>query len=548
MFRLFIVDDNRYERLGIKDSIDWSALGIEVVGVFANGAEALAQIDALKPHIVITDIAMPRMNGIEMSERIKQSYPDIKIIFLSCHSDFEFARSALDLGVYGYVLKPIIADELEKALNKLLHDFTEEHMQQIEKERMLKQLDEMMPLVREQFLKEVLLGNFRNREEMRKRIAFLRLPIEESANIRVISINLYHAGEHAEDRSAMDAYFISYTIKSIISAAETDGSRIYPVQISEHEFVAIVVEPPRVNASYAPEAEPERGAIDAAVKIYSEIVRRLKRNMTMGISNGSEQLTELSLLYKQSQRAVRTRFYTGSNPIIRFEEIDDRSDIPFEEMPSLEEVYQDMKSLLSFGSGQDIQEFIDKYLHADGARLGENYVKGFALLFAHLTGILLMEANYAIKEVFGDSASVWDKLNRMNTKEDVVQWIQHIFATIKERLTDKNVTKNAKLVGAIKQMIHENYRRQISIEDISKSVYLSGRHANGLFKKETGQTIFDYLIHHRIDTAKHLLKEEGAKVAAVAEAVGYLNTSYFILAFKKIVGVTPAEFKGKATG
>ncbi|WP_308636357.1 response regulator [Paenibacillus silvisoli] len=533
MFRLFIVDDNRFERNGIRESVDWRSLGIEVVGTFANGLEALSKMDELKPHIVITDIAMPLMNGVEMSERIRKSHPDVKIIFISCHSDFEFAQSAVNLGIYGYVLKPIIADELERAIEKVLAEFTAQHREQIERDRMLQQLEGMLPLVREQFLKEVLLGNFRNEAEIRERISFLALPITDQAAMSVISMKC----PRAESRSSMDAYFHSYSIKNLIARAETGTRALYPVQMSADDYAVIVFD----------RDDDKQGVFDTAVQLSTAIHAELGVQATMGISVSSQGLTELERLYKQSQQALNTRFYSGSNPIIRFEEIDDRSDAesPFEEMPSLEEIYQDMKALMSFGNGQDIEEFIGKYLNEDRVRHGENHVKGFALLFAHMTGILLMEANQSVKDIFGDDRSVWVTLNRMSTKEDVVQWIRQTFAAIKERSTDRNASKNAKIIGAIKQMIHDNYREQLSMEDISKSVYLSARHANGLFKKETGQTIFDYLIQFRIEKAKHLLKEDSSKVAAVADAVGYVNPSYFILAFKKNVGMTPAEFKSR---
>jgi len=535
MFRLFIVDDNKYERNGIRDSIDWQALGIEVVGVFANGLDALARMEELRPHIVVTDIAMPMMNGVAMAERIRRGYPEVKMVFISCHSDFEFAKSAVDLGVYGYVLKPIISDELEKALRKLLLEFTVQHRQQIEKERMLKQLEGMLPLVQEQFLKEVLLGNFRNKDDILKRIEFLTLPIIESADMNVISLKCYPDDGAPEGRSAVDSYLLSYSIKRIVSETESKERSMYPVQISGDDFAVIVFD----------RGSDRQGILDAAVEMHTEISRRLDLHTTMGISKSTRELTDLAQLFKQSRKAVNTRFYSGSNPIILFEEIEDRTDIPFEEMPGLESVYQDMKALISEGGGQDVQLFIDKYLNADGLGDNESYVKGFVSLFVHITGILLMETHHSVKEVFGDSILVWDKLNRMQTKEDVVQWTQRTLLTIIERLSDNGGTKNAKLVDSIKSIIHSRYSEQLSIEDISKSVYLSGRHANGLFKKATGKTIFDYLIQYRIEKAKQLLREEDSKVAVVAEAVGYLNTSYFILAFKKNAGMTPAEYKSK---
>src|SRR4029079_8646560 len=123
--------------------------------------------------------------------------------------------------------------------------------------------------------------------------------------------------------------------------------------------------------------------------------------------------------------------------------------------------------------------------------------------------------------------------------------MRRIFATLREALAERNPTKNQKVIDQIKDIIGERYGEPLTIEDISKAVYHSGRHANHIFKKETGQTIFDYLIEYRIGIAKQLLKEPHSKVKVVAEEVGYVNTSYFCMAFKKNVGMTPAEYKGK---
>jgi len=545
MYKLFIVDDNKFERNGIKNSVDWKELGIEVVGVFANGSEALEKIEELKPHIVITDIAMPIMNGIEMSENIKKICPNTKIIFISCHTDFEFAKSAVDLGVYGYVLKPIISNELVVAVKKLLTELSIQELLQSEKEKMMNQLEVMLPLVREQFLKEMLLGNYYNNEDIIKRIEFLRIPIERNSNINLISIKINDTVGSLGDQSVADTYFLSYTIRSIIASFSSTIRKIYPVQISNTELAAILFSNMDSSGSNSSINEEQESVLNAAVNINLEISRLLNTNTTMGISKSSRELSDISLLYKQSYKAVNTKFYSGSNPIIMFEEIEDIIDNPFEEMPDLETIYQDLKTLISFGSDQDIEDFISKYLNAERSRHNENYVKGFTFLVMNMAGIILMESNQSFKDIFGDDVLVWKKLSHFDTIVNVKQWIYNNFKTIKEYLAEKNTTKNVKIVEVIKNIIKSKYHEQISIEAISKSVYLSGRQANSIFKKETGKTIFDYVIEYRIDIAKKLMKEPDSKVASVAEEVGYTNTSYFCLAFKKNVGMTPAEYRSK---
>ncbi|MDF2836074.1 MAG: response regulator [Paenibacillus sp.] len=561
MFKLIIVDDNKYERMGINQAVDWSALGIEVVGTFANGAEALAGVGELHPDLIVTDIAMPMMNGITLAERVRDQYPDIKVIFTSCHSDFEFAKSAVNLGVYGYVLKPIISGELETAVRGVLGEMTERERRERERAGMLRQLEGMLPLVQEQFFKELLLGNFRDEGDIRERINFLRVSVPNNSGFAVLALDVREKAETADgepSRSIVDTYYQSYTIKKAVNALERgagldaasgeseatprpdSGSErpglvsAYPVQMAGDSFAVLLF------------GESEQ-FLQTAVDLHLMITDRLDRSVTIGISETSSSLASMAELYRQARQAALTTFYEGSSPIIVYSEIEDRAErSPFDAMPGLESLYGDVKALLSYGGEEVIDEFLDKYMTAPGGGSpNESYVKVFSYLTLNLVNVLLEEANKSLQELLGEESADWSRVNVPASAKESRVWLRRIFETLREALAERNPTKNQKVIDQIRDIIGERYGEPLTIEDVSKSVYLSGRHANHIFKKETGQTIFDYLIDYRIGIAKELLKEQDSKVAVVAEAVGYVNTSYFCLAFKKNVGMTPAEYKNK---
>ncbi|CAM4343119.1 YesN/AraC family two-component response regulator [Paenibacillus endophyticus] len=564
MFKLIIVDDNKYERMGIKQAVDWGALEIEVVGTFANGAEALAGVGELHPDLIVTDIAMPMMNGIALAERVRDQYPDIKMIFTSCHSDFEFAKSAVNLGVYGYVLKPIISGELESAVRSVLGEMTERERRERERAGMLRQLEGMLPLVQEQFFKELLLGNFRDERDISERIGFLHVSVPDNSSFAVLALDVREKEEPTSgepSRSVVDTYYQSYTIKKAVNAlergaalgavsGESDGAPrpdsdskrqglvfAYPVQIAGDSFAVLLF------------GESEQ-FLQTTVNLHLMITERLDRSVTIGISEASSSLSAMAELYRQARQAALTTFYEGSSPIIVYSEIVDRAErSPFDAMPGLESLYGDVKVLLSYGGEEVIDEFLDKYMSLPGGGVPhESYVKVFSYLTLNLVNVLLEEANKSLKELLGEESADWSYFNvpaPAPAKEARV-WLRRIFATLREALAERNPTKNQKVIDQIRDIIGQRYGEALTIEDISKSVYLSGRHANHIFKKETGQTIFDYLIDYRIGIAKGLLKEQDSKVAVVAEAVGYVNTSYFCLAFKKNVGMTPAEYKNKS--
>ena len=121
MTRVLIVDDEKYVRMGIKSETDWSLIGCEVVGEAANGIEGLEAAETLRPDLVISDIRMPKMDGIEMAEKIIEKNPKTKVIFLTAYNEFEYARQAIRIGVSDYLLKPFQDGELEGSIQRLLH-------------------------------------------------------------------------------------------------------------------------------------------------------------------------------------------------------------------------------------------------------------------------------------------------------------------------------------------------------------------------------------------------------------------------------------------
>ena len=121
MTKVLIVDDEKYVRMGIKSDTDWALIGCEVVGEACNGLEALEVAEKERPDLVVSDIRMPKMDGIELAEKLIEKYPNIKVIFLTAYNEFEYARQAVRIGVSDYLLKPFSDGELEGSIQRFLH-------------------------------------------------------------------------------------------------------------------------------------------------------------------------------------------------------------------------------------------------------------------------------------------------------------------------------------------------------------------------------------------------------------------------------------------
>ena len=534
---MLVVDDNPSDRSGICSLPVWSELGIEIVGSCANGASALALVKEKKIDIVLTDIAMPIMNGIELAEKIKEDRLNTKIVFMSCYSDFDYARSAMDLDIYGYVLKPLIPGELQKAMKKLLDEYVDEENRIAEKEVMARQIRDMLPMVQEQFLKELLLGSCFQQDEIQMRMDYLQMKVDPGINIVVGSLLIEDFDKQTAHLAIEDKYYITYSIKNIIHSQSSAGAVIQPIQFSGCEYSFIIFNWPDLAA------EPPFDIMDAAVCIHSSILFDLKLNTTIGISNRSRDISNASDLYRQSIAAVNTPLYGGINPIVRYELLESGTYAAPDQTVNLEELYRQLKDLVTAGKKEGYRSFIDSKFRAEDMVLPETYVKSLAFSIVNMTVVILMEDGYSIKDVLGSDTAIWEKVSRLKTLSGVRQLLMGLFTQVDEYLASKSSSRNTKVVESIKLIIKARYREQINVEDISRTVYLSQGYANALFKKETGKSIFDFLLQYRLEKAKSLLMDSDSKVSVVSESVGYDNKSYFSLMFKKYVGISPSDFK-----
>jgi two-component system, response regulator YesN len=541
MYTMLVVDDNPADRRGVCSLFDWNELGIQIVGACPNGQRALEAINDKKVDIVLTDIAMPVMNGIELAESLKASHPDIKIVFMSCYSDFDYARSAMDLDIYGYVLKPIIPDELLKVVRKLLDEYRDEAKRHTEKETMVRQLNEMLPMVQEQFLKEWLLGNCFDPEEIQKRMEFLQLGIGSYGSIHVISLVIDDYEKQTNHLSVEDKYYVSYTMRNVIASLGTSEMIVLPVQFSGRDYSFIVFIKPDTGGNGCPDI------MDLAVGVHTAVLSGLKLSTTIGISKMSRDITQAHELYRQSIDAVNTQFYGGSNPLIRYELIESGRYTTLDQTVNLEELYHVIKELVTTGDESADEEFINRYLSQDRGILPESYVKSLTYSIVNMIAVAMMESGYSFADVFGSDMVIWEKLGKFKTIVNIRQWLLNLFKALREYFNERNQSRTSKLVDAVRQIIRDRYHEQISVEDISKALFLSQSYANSIIKKETGKSIFDHLLEYRLEMAKKLLMDPESKVSVISENVGYENKSYFSLMFKKYVGLSPTEYKARFT-
>ncbi|MBP1993668.1 response regulator [Paenibacillus eucommiae] len=534
MFSILIVDDNYSDRIGIHGLIEWDQLGIEVVGLAVDGADGYKQAVQLRPDFILTDVAMPVMDGLKMTQHIKEELPDTKFIFMSCFDDFDYLKGAINLEVYGYILKPIDLSELTDSLYKVKQLRELELEKEQSDQNLRKRIQESMPVLQEQLIRDLLSGKFESEGEIRERMQYLGMPFPfEGYSVLFLQIDNYET--LYVDITTEERHLLIYSVQKCIEETILNELPGY-ITSQSYSSAAIIL--------LAKERESEEGLngiVEAANRCKEKVNSSIGMQVTIGISDVSGRLGELPKLYEAAQYAVKSKFYSSGNRIILASEARaPEADFQY----NMLEIKQKIEGLLERGSEEDIVHFINHCYHAD-IRYPETYIKSLTYSIIQIMHMILLERQESYSSIYGNDLVVWDKLQRFETIEDIKQWLVSIIETVRSFVHKGESGRYGKVIEDIKSIIDETYAEIENVGQIVASLYISASHANFIFKQQTGQTIFDYLMMKRMEAAKRLLMDPYMKIYEIAEKTGYKTTSYFTSVFKEYTGVTPKQFRDK---
>lgn len=543
MYRLVVVDDNPLDRNGILNTVDWEGMGIQVVASYSNGRQVIENVEKDNPHILLSDIAMPVMNGIEMVRILRNRGLDIKTIFMSCHDEFDFAKSAVNLDVESYVLKPIVAEELREAIEKVLDKRRSQELINNEKAEMLSFIQRSLPLFTDQFFRELVIGSLTEPEDIRQRGEFLKINPPADSLVQVAFLRLSGNSSTKGQGDIKNSYLDMCAVLKLFKEYAGEAIRIHTVQLALTDYVVVAILSPNSTQNR------ESLLLECVVSVKDRLKEEYGLSAAIGLSLESDQgYGEVNVLFKQARLALESRFYSDEDRIVAYAEIADRELQPFEEQVNLQDLYSELKELLLEGNEGRVEAFIGKYLAAMDRGFSESYVKSFAFSVANILQILLIENHESFSNVFGDDIMIWSKLSQFNTIRDIRRWLFNIVNSVVGYLHSGSKGQYARMVEDIKTLVKKRYHEQLTVNDIAKALYLSLSHANNIFKKMEDKTIFDYLLECRMEAAMRLLRDPDSRVYAVSEQVGYSNKSHFCLVFKKTTGLSPMEYKNKYTG
>lgn len=524
MIKILIVDDEPFIRQGLKILINWEQYGFEIVGEAANGIEAIKELEEKEVDIVIADIKMPEMNGIELIEYVRKNMRnEIKFIVLSGFYEFEYAKKAIKYNVTDYILKPIQRDELIKVLMAL----KEQYLKQEEQSIMLKIKDKV---IYDKYLNEIIYGRYDN-----SGLEYIKKCQSFSNELRYIIIEINYNDADAvisEDEKRKEQQMLYQSLIEFL------GDNYYNLIIDMTKYTECY----EIGFIYDKRFSLEEGMSEKEyiLNLKANVEKIQKYNFYIYIGEKVNGIEEIALSYKSATVAKLFADFSVESNISYYDEMAEKKEISYD----IEKQYMDeLIYQIEENNKDEIIKCVDKIYNS------------FREYKVNLE-IIRININYLLCNLI----NIAGKLDSNVDQEEVMKYIRWVsFEQILNRGSANhmksfslefakylNQLRQNSFQGILNQIdkeISEHYMEKLSLKYLSEKYYINSAYLGQMFKKQYNISFKDYLNAYRIEKAAELLKRSDEKVYKIAEKVGYNNTDYFISKFVQIKEKTPLQYR-----
>lgn len=522
MIKLFVVDDEQIICDGVA-SIPWEKYGLQCVGQAFNGEMALEKISEVKPDIVITDIRMPRADGIWLAEKLHNLMPHVKVIFLTGYHEFEYAQKAIRFDVCEYLLKPIKPDILINTMVKVKDMVLGEREQQMQIQTFQTQIRESKFFLKNWFFTET--QNAANKDLLLKKLDFWGLELE-TGWFRTLIVQFSDSVEVLE--SEFNFYRMFYDMEILFSNTEKHCSFF---EGSTFTYVWNTAE-----------SELRKRKHDF-FRFCDSIKDYLDYNYTgvyiIGVGSETDNICSLEQSRRKAEEACKYRFYVGDNQIVYLEDMEPAQRAERYSKADVEEYI----TALKVGSEEKLELVLERMFAEMQNRLEDiDIVKRICLELIVYTSNVIYELGMNPELLFSNT-DIWNVINRCSTIREVHDLVLNTNKVVISNYHSTRTQETKKITTMVKELITQQYAQGITLESVAEQVFLSPNYLSMLFSKEMGITFKEYLVNFRLKKAQELLRDPSLKIYQVAQQVGYSDWRYFSEIFKRNIGQSPAQYR-----
>ena len=515
-YKAFFVEDEIVTREGIRDKVDWQGAGFEFCGEAPDGEMALPLLQAAQPDLLITDIKMPFMDGLELCKIVRERMPRVKIVILSGHDEFEYAQKAINLGVTEYLLKPVTAQDLHRVLHRIAAQIDRERREQDDLEILKSQVEENRTVLRERLLLNLVMGAVSSAEAIEKGHLLGLDLVAGCYLVMVIHIDLRGAADSFD-------YHEYQRVQQALADPLEQHLDVLLIKKDVEELVLIV-------KGSSPEVLHERKTL--LLQVIQQQAQTAGGSVAVGCGTAKHRLTDI---YQSFVEALMEAQGGGS-----------RDTAPMGKADLLKINKPAVESYLRCGVKEDFPDLFDTFIRPlCEAALQSYLVKNYIVM-----DIALAAANF-VAGLGGNVDQVVPVLDNMEATLAEITTVEQFRNRLQEILIGALTYRDSQANhqhGLMLQQVHDYIDQHymdadLSLNEVAGQVNLSPSHFSTVFSQETGQTFKEYLTEVRIKRAKELLRSSTLRSFEISYQIGYSDPHYFSYVFRKHTGLSPKEYR-----
>ncbi len=525
-YKVMLVDDEEDVAQAIMKKMNWEEMGFEIPRYAHNGLEALELAEENRPDVVMSDIKMPYMDGMELARNLKGLYPNIRIIFFSGFDEFEYAKEAIRLEAEEYILKPIDADELRSVFLRVHEALDRDIDEKLNVAKLENYYIDSLPLLQEDFFASLVEGRVSDKK-IAKAIDDYRIdlyaPFYVTAIVHISSSNI---------PDGMTPVLLAVSVRKLL---EERISKKWGCKFFSYIGTTIMI----AQLNERKEAQIFTDECDRLCRLAESIC---KASVTIGVGSIAQTLSDISISYQGARDAVSYRVLYGHTKAINISEIapSDTTENVDESQDNLTEIFKQIKT----GDNESVKASAQKYIGQSA--LSQSTIQSYRFFVMELVSELYKFARnnqLDVNKIFDLNADIYTKVQQME-QEELSEWFCKTCITMHELIECKRSDTTRSFVSKAKDYVSDHYADQdLSIDFMCNYLGVSSAYFSTVFKKETGKTFVGYLTDYRMEKAERMLLETDKKTYIIAQEVGYSDPNYFSYVFKKQFGVSPSKYK-----
>ena len=533
LYKFLLVDDDDLIREEIRVNIRWENYGFLFMGGCPDGRQAVNVIENDLPDVILTDICMPFLDGLELAKYVSERFPKIKVIILTGYDRFDYAQQAIKFNVNDFLLKPITPDELIELLQKLKKELDCERSFDKDIGELRKKVNESLPVLKERFLNK-LINKRLDCTEIQNKIDYFPLCFKyENYLVMVLDIDNSNEiqlqnGEEYYDILSMKIYNICVRI---LHADKINAELFY----NNDGYMIMIL-------NYTAKQNMEEAKILLAENIRMTIEKNCGCTVTIGIGTECSNVTDIPLSYQKSLAALEYRFQFGCNQIINYGDLNQAGSIQHAmKREWIREIINALKTQ-DISVTEDIIKKMMEDIRQSDFSIDRCYVYIQKLIVFIYT--ILDDLNIGEESIFGAIKNPFEYIKQFKTIEKIGEWLSGIAGKINKSIAAKKYDSELQKINMAKQYINGQYNKdELTLSSLCAHLCMSKSKFSLIFKKYTGRTFKEYLTMLRLEKSRELLRTTDMKFYEIADFVGFKDPHYFAYIFKKIVKMTPSQFK-----